>query len=374
MTFSYKDTRSDTGGARKAFTVISVVYFICVLLAILYVCFVARDRYVSNATFKITKEQSSGGLESGLDELGLSGVSDSGSADSQITIGYIHSTDLLLHLEDKFNLVDHYSSPSFDLVFRMEKDASLESRLSHYRKRIFAYYDKDTGLTLLEVDSYDPELSQQIAEEVLLKAETFVNGIDQHIAEKQASFVQRELDVAQKKVIETHKELLELQNKHQLINPDEVVSARLAALQEMQVEKLRAEAELASLTRDSPESPAIGTLQSKLKSLSELIDTKMSELSGPERDRMNQIIMDFKDLNLKLDFATRMRTSAEMLLEKNRVNAYANTRFFSVIQSPHRPEEAVLPNRDYVSVTIAVIALLSFLIVRALAFSSLDRI
>lgn len=374
MTFSYKDTRSDTGGARKAFTVISVVYFICVLLAILYVCFVARDRYVSNATFKITKEQSSGGLESGLVELGLSGVSDSGSADSQITIGYIHSTDLLLHLEDKFNLVDHYSSPSFDLVFRMEKDASLESRLSHYRKRISAYYDMDTGLTLLEVDSYDPELSQQIAEEVLLKAETFVNGIDQHIAEKQASFVQRELDVAQKKVIETHKELLELQNKHQLINPDEVVSARLAALQEMQVEKLRAEAELASLTRDSPESPAIGTLQSKLKSLSELIDTKMSELSGPERDRMNQIIMDFKDLNLKLDFATRMRTSAEMLLEKNRVNAYANTRFFSVIQSPHRPEEAVLPNRDYVSVTIAVIALLSFLIVRALAFSSLDRI
>ena len=373
MTSTYVHKGRSAGIARGLLKYLAVLYFAGVLLSVLYVCLVAEDRYVADATFKISKEQANSGLEGSMLELALPGVSDSGAVDSQITIGYIQSMDLLLHLEEKFDLASHYSTPKADRVFRLTPGSELESRLDYYRKRIIAHYDIDTGLTLLTVDSFDPELSEKVAEEVLVKAEEFMNGIDQRIAEKQTSFVERELDVAQQKVIEAHKELLELQNKHQLISPDEVITARLAALQEMQIEKLRAEAELASVQRDSPESPAIGTLRSKLLSLSDLIDTEMAKLSGPERDRMNQVLMEFQELNLRLDFATRMRTSAEMLLEKNRVNAYANTRFFSVIQSPHKPEEAVLPSRLYISATIVVLAILLFLILRALTYSTFER-
>ena len=47
----------------------------------------------------------------GLAELALPGLSDSGSQDSQIAIGYADSADLLLDLEKEFKLVEHYTAP-----------------------------------------------------------------------------------------------------------------------------------------------------------------------------------------------------------------------------------------------------------------------
>lgn len=373
MSSTYIHTKRSTGIIQKILKGFAIAYFALIGLSVLYICFIAHERYVSDASFKISRENSSPGGDTGMLELALPGMSESGAADSQVTIGYIQSVDLLRYLEEKFDLHEHYASPSIDFFFRLEKDAPIETRLDYYRSRIEAHFDIDTGLTHLTVDTFDPELSEKVAAEILRMAENFVNNIDQSIAEQQLSFAEREVNVAQAKVVEAHKELAILQNKHQLISPNEVISARLAAVQEMQIQKLRAEAELASLRRDSPGSPVIGALESKLLSLNELIAAEMDKLSGNERDKLNQILMEFEELELKLEFLTRLRTGAEMLLENNRVKAAANTRFFSIIQTPLMPEDAILPERGYVSITIVVLGLLLFLVLRALTYSVFDR-
>ena len=139
------------------------------------------------------------------------------------------------------------------------------------------------------------------------------------------------------------------------------------------MERLRADAELSSLLRDSPESPRINTLQSSLRSYNELIDKETAKLSGTERDRLNQILMDYKEIELKLETATRLRTGAEMLLENNRMEAASRSRFFSVIQTPYLPEDVALPRRTYATVTMIFLGLLCFLIMRALVQSVYDR-
>ena len=62
-----------------------------------------------------------------------------------------------------------------------------------------------------------------------------------------------------------------------------------------------------------------------------------------------------------------------MLLEKNRTDAAARSRFFSVIQMPYLPEGVALPRRIYATITILFLGLLCFLILRALLFSVYDR-
>lgn len=373
MSSTYIRTKQNAGFARTVLKTLGALYFFGLLMAIAYVWLLTQDRYVSKAAFKISRQEAGSGLDTSVVQLALPGIADSGSMDSQVTIGYINSADLLLDLEKQFNLIEHFSSPSQDFLFRMDPNSGLEDRLKFYRKHITADFNHDTGLTEINVDTFKPALSQEIAAAVLKRAEGFVNLINQDVADQQLEFIRGEVDRTSERVNEIHRELIELQNKHRFISPSEVINASLAAVQEMQMERFRAEAELASLLRDSPESPRIDNLESRLRSLNELIDKETAKLSGPERDRLNQILMEFKEIELKLETATRLRTGAEMLMEKNRIDAVARSRFFSVIQTPYLPEDVALPLRTYTTITMIFLGVLCFFIMRALVHSVHER-
>jgi capsular polysaccharide transport system permease protein len=255
----------------------------------------------------------------------------------------------------------------------MPKDYTLEDKLDYYRKRIFAHYDKDTGLTGLTVDTFDRELSKKIAEAILKKAEVFENNINNNVAKQQIGFSEKVLKEASDHVDELNKQLLTLQNQYKVINPADAITANLAAVNDLRVTRMHAEADLATIMRDSPNSPRIESMRSQLRSLNELIDVETAKLSGPEQDRLNQIQIEFKELQLKIDFAVSQRASALLVLEKNRVDAMARSRFFSVIQQPYLPEDVAIPRRWYMTATILCLAALLFLVMRALTHSVFER-
>ncbi|MEO5715022.1 MAG: hypothetical protein ABIT37_16205 [Luteolibacter sp.] len=373
MSATYIHVKRKAGFAKLILRILAFLYFAALAAAIAYLWLFTQDRYVTNAEFKVSKQDTTGGMASGLAQLALPGLSDSGSMDSQITIGYIDSADLLLELEKEFHLAEHYSSSPRDLVFRLSKDANLEERLKYYRDRISAHFDPTSGMTVISVDTFTPQLSKDIAESLLKKAEAFINVINQNIADQQLSFVRSEVERTAKTVESVNKELLTLQNEHNFISPSEVISASLKTVQEMRIELLKAEAELSSILRDSPNSPRIDTIRSRTRSLNELIDIETAKLSGPEKDRLNQLLVQFKQLELRLEFATRLRAGAEMMLEKNRVDASSRSRFFTVIQKPYLPEDVAIPRRPYATVTLIVLGILIFLILRALSHSIFDR-
>lgn len=372
MSATYIHTKRKAGFSQIVLRLLAVLYFIGVIATIVYLWLCTQDRFLSIAAFKISRQDSSG-VEAGLVQLALPGLSDSGSADSQIAIGFINSADLLLQLEKEFDLVKHYSSPARDYVFRLESDANLEERLKYYRQRISAHFDTSSGMTMITVDCFEPELSRKIAATLLERSEAFVNVINQDIADQQLGFIRSEVERTAAQVEEVNKQLITLQNEHNFIRPDEVIAANLKAVQEMRMENLRSEAELSSMLRDSPNSPRIDTLKSRLRSLNELIAVESAKLSGPENDRLNQILVQFKQLELKLEFAVRLRTGALMMLEKNRVEAVARSRFFTVIQKPYLPEDIATPRRWYATTSILCLGVMVFLILRALTLSVFER-
>jgi capsular polysaccharide transport system permease protein len=373
MSSTYIHTKRSTGSYLRILKFLAKLYVFGVVASIAYLWTLTQDRFVSAADFKISRPSSSPVDSSSLIQLALPGLADSGAMDSQIAIGFISSSDLLLKLEKEFDLIAHYSAPRQDVVFRMEPDWPLEERLKFYRKHIFAHYHKDSGLTTLSVETFDPQLSHKIAAEVLKKSETFINELNQSIAEQQLNFIHGEVERAVAHVEGLHAELLKFQNEHKLISPDEVIGSSIAALRELQMEQIRTEGQLATLLRDSPESPKIDAMRSQLRSLRDLIDAETNKLSGPDRDRMNQILLQFKELQMKLEFANRLRSGAEVMLEKNRVETAAHTRFFSVIQNPYLPEDVAAPRRWYLTATILALGLLVFLTLRALTHSVLEH-
>ncbi len=372
MSATYIHTKRKAGFSQLILRFLAVLYFVALAASIFYLWVFTKDRFITTAEFKISRQDTTA-VASGL-ALALPGLSDSGSVDSQIAIGFIDSADLLLELEREFKLVEHYTSPAKDYVFRMKPGSNLEERLEYYRKRISAHFDAETGMTVITVDTFDPKLSRDIADGLLTKAESFVNVVNQKIATKQLDFIRTEVERAAKNVEDVNHDLIVLQNENNIINPEEVISANLRNIQDMKMQALRSEAEVATLLRDSPNSPRIELIKSSTRSLNELIDQETAKLSGPEKNRLNQILLLYKSLELRIDLATRLRTGAELSLEKTRTDAIANSRFFTVIQHPYVPEDVGIPRRPYATATILILGFLFFLILRALTHSVFERV
>lgn len=351
---------------------LAVLYFLLLAAAVAYVWVIAENRYTSIASYKISRQSSSGG-DMSFGGLGLPGIGDSGSADSQIAIGFVTSANLLLELEEKYHLREHFSAPPRDFIFRLEKDAPVEERLEYYRSRIDSHFDKETGLTMLNVDTFDPELSKKIAGDVLGQTEKFINTLNQKVADEQYEFIRSEMERSEKKVSDIIAKLLELQNTNNIVTPDQAIKARLEAVQELRLRKLRLQTQLAAIETNSPESPRLDTLRSELRSLDLQIEAESAQISGADKDKLNQVLAEYKELELKLDFAVHLRTGTASLLEKNRMDAAAQSRFLSVLQSPYLPEEPASPRRIYASCTMVVLGVLAFITLRIMILSVYDR-
>lgn len=352
---------------------LALLYFLLLAAAVAYVWVIAEDRYVSIASYKISRHSPSSG-EAGIAGIALPGLSDNGSSDSQIAIGFVDSANLLLDLEKRYGLREHYAAPPRDFLFRLEKDASVEDRLEYYRGRIFSRYDKETGLTMLEVDTFDPELSQRIAVDVLGQTEDFINALNQRVADQQLGFIRGEMERSERNVGEIIDQMIALQNDHNIVTPDQAIRAGLEAVQELRLTKLRLETQIATTEVNSPSSPILDTLRSELRALDKQIAEESSQLSGADKDRLNQVQAEYKELELKLDFATHLRTSTAALLEKTRMDAAAQSRFLSILQSPYLPEEAAFPRHIYATCTIIALGLLLFFTLRILVLSVYERV
>jgi len=349
-----------------------LIYLACTAGAVWYVCNVAENRYDSIAHFSISREDSSQ-RDTATGLLGMMGDSATSNTDALTAIGFIRSANLLVELEKEFDLHKHYSASEDDILFRLEPDAPLEDRLEYYRKRISVEFNDSTGLTELTVQAYSPEAAEKVAKRILEHADTFINELNQTIAHKRMEFITSESKRAHDSVKSAKTELLAFQNKHQLIDPSSIIESRLTSVQELKQARIKAEIELESLKLTSPNSPAIKSLDIKLKSLQTQIERQEAEISGESNQKLNQLLAEHKELTYTLEQAQRLMENTDLLREKTRVETLSKSRFFSVIQNPYTPEEHAHPKRVYLTITILLCAFVIYYILKSILTSIFDR-
>jgi capsular polysaccharide transport system permease protein len=343
------------------------------LIPVLYLGFIAEDRYQTASHFSVVVEESNN-VDASMGLLDFVGGTSGVANDTQIAIGFINSADLLFELEEKFNLAEHYSAPPSDFIFRLERDAGRENRVKYYRKKILAQADAASGLTILTVESFSPELSKVLSEYILKKTEGFINELNKEIASKRLSFAQEELDRAHNVIKQNERALLNFQNEYKIIQPEAIIQAQLEAIQGLRLDKIRRGIELATIEASSPNSPMRASLGNAISNLEKEIINQEAALSGPEAQKLNQILAQFKELQLNLELSLNLRKGAELILEKTRAEAITTSRFFSVIQNPYLLDEETHPRRLYLSVTSIAVILLLLYLTRAIIASIYDRV
>lgn len=346
-------------------------YIIATLLLIGYVVYYAADRYESEAHFSVTREDALPDAGTGI--LGELTASSGSNTDAKIVMGYINSADLLLALEKEFNLFEHYSSVEKDFYFALPKDATLEDRLAFYRKHITVHDNEQTGLTELRIQTFNKELGVKVLNRVLEQSSDFINQMNQKIKREKLKFVREELVKTTAKVAEANQAILNFQNKHDMIDPNPIIAARLETINQLNLEHINMRIQIASIRKNSPESPRLRPLEEKYNILTDQIKLQREAISGKEGEKLNNQLAEFTDLKMHLEFALEMKRTTEALMEKTRVSSLAHTRYFTTIQSPFLPDGAKHPKKLKLSITIALCSLLTYSIISGLYKSMTDR-
>jgi len=347
-----------------------IILSIC---ALIYIWGFTENRYESTSQFTVIVEDGTN-ADASMGLISLIGQSGGAQRERQAAIGYIQSADLLLELEKEFHLKEHYTNPPKDWFFKLNPSYKVDDRLTFYRNRIQAIFDPATGLCTLTVDTFSPELSLKVSNYILKKTENFVNKLNQETATKRLIFIRSEVERAQENFKKKRTALLQFQNKHQVIQPEIVIKAHLEYIQTLKLEKIKKEIHLATIKASSPGSPLIPQIEITIKNLGKEIDHQKEALSGAKQGKLNQLLAEYKNLELDLEFATKLKTGSELILEKTRSESISHSAFFSIIQHPYLSEEKIHPRRIYLSITVIAFIFLGQYILQALIKSIYDRV
>ncbi|WP_439841909.1 sugar transporter [Aeromonas taiwanensis] len=338
----------------------------CFSIAVLYLGFIASDRYVSRAEVIIKQADQIKMLPDALSMLGIGG---SNHQDVLLVQDYLKSWDLLAKVDKELALKSHYQSDKADYFSRLPDEVSREDFIEYYREHLTLHLDELSGVLTIELQTFEPEYGRQVVSLMLRESERFINKLGHQVALDQLAFVEKEVNRAYQRVQDEKAKVLAFQNSHQLISPESTSSARLGVVSQIEAELVNQQAELKQLSsymRDT--APAVISVQARVDALTKQLQQEKAKLTGLDNNAMNEVTAGYMDVQTQATLAMDLYKTGLISLEQARVEAYRKLKHLLVITQPTLAEDAEYPRRLYNLATIGVLLCLFYgLVVMGLA-------
>lgn len=344
-----------------------IVIVLPMLLYVLYLSVVAADRYVSESVTAVRQAGGDGGAIPGAAML-LAGISAPSRDDTLQVKEFIHSRGLLLTLQKRLQLREHYSgTDTWDWPFRLAADASTEDFIDYYRQRVEVVFDDRSSLLTVRVQGFEPGLAQQLNRAILEESERFVNESSHRVARDRLSFAEGEQRRAAAQLQQAKTDILKFQNRHRMLDPRVQALATGALTSELEATRSRLQAELSSLRAFLNEDAyQVQAMASRIAALQLQIDAERNRATavGKSGDRINALAIDFQGLQLQAEFAQDAYKLALGAIESARIDATRKIKSLTVIEPPSLPQTAEYPRRAYNLATALAICVLLYAIIR----------
>ncbi|WP_157520154.1 sugar transporter [Microbulbifer agarilyticus] len=364
--------------ARRAGQWVGVFSFVVLPLLLVssyYVLWVS-ERYVSTTQLIVKDNGNSQGMSSALGFLVPGAGGDS--QDAFLVVNYIQSLDMALYLDDELGLSGYYKNSSIDVFSRLSADASQEEYLDYYRAHIGVSFDEITGIISIEMQAFEPQFARQLVEVVVRKSEDFVNALSNQLADKQVAFVRNEVERAQGKLRSSKQQILDFQNRNQIVSPEELTKGIGVIIQGLEAKLVESRTNLtAAKTYLNANSSQVISLQAEIDSLERQIEAEKVRLVGVSEEqgdeRLNSLNAHFQNLQLDLQFSMDTYQASLTALEAARMEASGKLKHLMVVSQPSVAEDAEYPHKLYNLASLAVILLLLYGIGKMLVASIRDH-
>ncbi len=329
------------------------------LLAAVYWLLIASDRYVSEARVTVQRTDLAGGQTMDLSGL-LTGVASGSKADELLLRDYLLSVDMLKTLDAALDLRSHYSSWNRDPVSSLWfRDSPVEWLHRHYLSRVSVELDDYSGLLVVRVQAYDPEMAHAIASTLVSKGEGFMNDMAHRLAQSQVQFLEQQLVQMHQRSLQARQELIDFQNKKGLVSPQSTAETLVGIVSKLQAQRSELETQRTALKAYLvAEHPNIVTLNQQIAALDQQIQLEERKLAAPQGKTLNRTVEEYQRLEMQAKFAEDVYKTALVALEKGRIEATRTIKKVSMTQGPMRAEYPLEPRRLYNSFVTLLVALL----------------
>jgi capsular polysaccharide transport system permease protein len=343
------------------FVLIPTILFIC------YQCFLATERYESQAQVIVQQPDGMATMDASMAILSGLGVSNQGSSDTELVKAYILSNDMLNYLDKTLELKKHYSQHSIDIFSRLDINDSQEDFLTYYQSHIEVYIDSNSNILHVYSQGFNSDFTQKLTQAIVNRAEWYINSISHQLAQAQLAFIQGENKNIEINLENAQRKLLLFQQQYNLLDP----TAEGIAMQQITygLEGIIStkEAELKGLQSIMSETaPQIVMANNELTALKEQLQKERAKLSA-DNDRnipVSEILASYTDLKIKMELALQAYTSSQISLEKSRIEAYRQIKYLVVVESATLPHDAKYPEVFYNIGLFFIIAVMLFAISR----------
>ena len=331
-------------------------------LVVIYYGVVASDRYVSEANVVLESPQLA---SSSIDFSSFLGDVSGKTADMLLLRDYLLSTDMLLLLEERHQLRNHYANSGADWLSALWDDESPTEILHEYfLTRVSVELDDYAKVLRISAQAYTPEYAQAIVNTMLQEGERHMNELGRRLATEQVKFLEQQVRLLGDDLEQTRQSLLSYQNKQGLVSPTQDVTNLSAVVAELEAKLANLQAQKSALqTYQSDSAPEVIKVNSEIAAVKSQIASERARMTQESGQALNKLSAEYGTLELNVKFAQDSYSGALVALQNTRIEASRKLKQLSVLQTPMVSEYAVYPKRIHgILLHVLISAILLFIL------------
>lgn len=336
-----------------------------ILIGLLYLLLFAAPRYVSESMVSVRLATVSPTVTPGM--ISMTGApTPLAYEDTLYLMEYIQSRTMLDSIDAKLKLRSHYEKPTFDFIFRLWPHTSTEWYLYYWQQRVLMTFDDQSGLLTIGVQAFDPQTALKIQRTILQLSEQWVNDYSWRIAREQIDFAQKLSDAANKKLQDTKLAVVDFQSKYHLLDPVSQSTAASSLTASLQATLASQQSALNGLmSYMTPEAGQIQTLRGQIAATqAQLNAERLRATAGSDNERLTTLNVQYSNLLLDETLAYNNYVSAAAALEAAKVDAARKLKSLAIVEDATTPDSATFPRNLYDMVTLIIVCLLVYTVVR----------
>ena len=273
------------------------------------------------------------------------------------------SRDAVRRLEREDDLRSLLGRPEGDLITRYpgiwfwRKD--FEALYYAYNRFISVDVDGTTGVSALQVKAYRPEDAQRVAQALLAFSEQLINALNERARHDALAAFRREVDRAQQEIARIQGELTAYRVKQKMLDPKTASAGPVELLAQMNGQLANAKAQLAEVAKNSPNSPQIPLIKTRIGSLEKLIAEERAKITGGDNS-VATALGEYERLDVQRLLAEKTLASAFTSLEAARLEAQRQQLYLETIAQPNLADYPLYPKRVVSFATIVAACLLAY--------------
>jgi capsular polysaccharide transport system permease protein len=317
------------------------------IIAAVYFFGIASNLYMSEVQF-IVRAPAKAQI-SGIGAL-LGGSSTvPGIEDTYAVSDFIMSRDAVGKLDADANLRSVFGRPEADILSRFPGLLALgrgdfEALYKAYARFVSVEIDSQSGIATIDVKAYRPEDAQKIARALVAHSEQLVNDLNERAHGDALATFQREVDTAQKHIETVQAQLTTYRVQQNMLDPKSAATGPLELVAKLIGQQTAAQTQLADLVKNSPHSPQIPLIKTRIASLDNAIGDARAKITGANNS-VASAQSEYERLTVELGLDEKALASAFSSLESARLEAQRQQLYLETIVQPNLSDYPLYPKR-----------------------------